>query len=230
MIITVLNYIKSILLVTSVLIFTSCAEEHDDNYYPHACVDQHCDSVFFVDPEVQPGSYLDNNGYWHIEYRGFKYFTIKGELDELNDEYVVNDVPLVETAFDSNYWIAFDTLKFTIPVYSPFGLHTSTGTQIPVGNYTYDISEIAQLMEPLNVAGYQITKNTCFECPYSDRLFATYSRYTYNPQQQIYLDNRMIGDTLEVYVKATFNTEGVDQFDNIRVNDHTLRVIVNNKL
>jgi len=224
------NYIKSFLLVISVLIFTSCEVEYDDTYYPHACADQSCDSVFFIDPDVQPNSYLDNNGYWHIEYRGFKYFTVKGSLDRLDDEYVVNDIPLTEVAFDSNYWVAFNDMKFTIPVYSPFGLHTSTGTQIPVGNYTYDISEIAQQMEPLNIAGYQITKNTCFDCPYSDRLFATYSEYTYNPQQQIYLDNRMIGDTLEVYVKATFNTEGFEQFDNIRVNEHTLKIIVNDKL
>jgi hypothetical protein len=74
----------------------------------------------------------------------------------------------------------------------------------------------------LNIAGYQITKNTCFDCPYSDRLFATYSKYTYKPRQQFYLDNRMVGDTLEVYVKATFNT---DLGESVEMN-HTLKVII----
>ena len=128
-------------------------------------------------------------------------------LDKISEEYVVNDVPLVEVAYDSNYWVTFDDLSFTVPLYSPFGLQTQTGTRIPVGDLTYSIGDIAKLMEPLNIAGYQITKNTCFDCPYSERLFATYSQYTYKPRQQFYLDNRMKGDTLSVYVKATFNTD-----------------------
>ena len=191
------------LLLLGVLIFlASCTKLDDPLFYP--CKDGKCDSVFYVD---SPEAYLDNNGYWHVEYWGPKYFTIEGKLDELYEEYVVNDVPLVEVAYDSNYWVAFNDLSFTVPVYSPFGLQTQTGTRIPVGNLTYNISEIAKLMEPLNIAGYQITKNTCFDCPYSDRLFATYSQYTYKPRQNFYLDNRMKGDTLSVYVKATFNTD-----------------------
>ena len=42
------------------------------------------------------------------------------DLDDLNDEYVVNGVPLVDTIFDSNYWIWIDNLTFTVPVYSVF--------------------------------------------------------------------------------------------------------------
>jgi hypothetical protein len=224
-----LQYIKNLVIVISVLIFTSCEKEEVD-YYAHPCADRSCDSVFFIDPAVQPHSYLDDNGYWHIEYRGVKYFTIKGKLDTLDDDYVINDIPLVEAAFDSNYWVAFNDMKFTIPVYSPFGLYNQQGNPIPVGNKTYDIGDIASQMEPLNIAGYQITKNTCFDCPYSDRLFATYSQYTYKPQQQMYLDNRMVGDTLEVYVKATFNTDGLEYLDNISVKEHTLKIIVNDKL
>ena len=112
-----------------------------------------------------------------------------------------DDVPPVPTRFSVTRVIG------TVPLYSPFGLETQTGTRISVGNLTYDIGEIASLMEPLNIAGYQITKNTCFDCPYSERLFATYSQYTYKPRQQFYLDDRMKGDTLSVYAKATFNTD-----------------------
>lgn len=212
------NYIKSFLLIISVVLLSSCEKEYD-HYYPYPCEDANCDSVFYID---QHTAYLDENGYWHLEYFGPKYFTVAGKLDQLDEEYVVNEVPLVEVAYDSNYWVAFDNLSFTIPVYSPFGLHTQTGASIPVGNYTYDISDIAQQMEPLNIAGYQITKNTCFDCPYSDRLFATYSQYTRKPRQHFYLDDRMVGDTLEVYVKATYNTDlGWSEETN-----HTLKVII----
>ena len=184
------------------LLMSSCSKDEEPQFYP--CKDGGCDSVFYID---SPGSYIDNNGYWHVEFWGPKYFTVAGKLDELHPEYVVNDVPLVEVAYDSNYWVTLDNLTFTVPLYSPFGLETQTGTRISVGNLTYDIGEIASLMEPLNIAGYQITKNTCFDCPYSERLFATYSQYTYKPRQQFYLDDRMKGDTLSVYAKATFNTD-----------------------
>jgi hypothetical protein len=195
-------------------------DDNIDEIYP--CLDGNCHSYFKIDPWVSPNAYQDKNEYWHIKYWGPKYFTITGKLDELHPKYIINEIPLVEAAFDSNYWVAFDDLTFTIPLYSPFGLQTQTGTKIPVINKTLNIGEIAKLMEPLNIAGYQITKNTCFTCPYSDRLFATYSSYSYNPKQQIYLDERMVGDTLEVYVKVTFNIDtGVKE-----ENFHTLKVII----
>ena len=38
-------------------------------------------------------------------------------------------------------------------------------------------------------------------------LFDTHSTYTYRPQHSFYLDDRMIGDTLSVFIKVTFNTD-----------------------
>ena len=221
------DYIKKLLFVLGVIIFTSCeVEEIDTSRNP--CKGG-CDTHVSIDYAVNSNAYLDSNGYWHIEHWGPNYFTVKVHMTDLWERHVINGVPLTEAAFDSNYWVAFDDMKFTIPMYSPFGLYNQQGKPIPVGNKTYDISNIASQMEPLNIAGYQITKNTCFDCPYSDRLFATYSKYSYNLQQQIYLDKRMIGDTLEIYVKATYNTEGFIERDNIRIQEETLKVIVHEK-
>jgi len=44
----------------------------------------------------QKNSRLDENNYWRVPYQGLKYFTVKGQVDELQDDYVVNGVPLVE--------------------------------------------------------------------------------------------------------------------------------------
>ena len=155
---------RKLILMLSFLPLLSCSwlgiEEKEAAVYP--CLDGKCNSFFKIDPWVSPDVFQDQREYWHIKYWGPKYFTIIGQLDELNPKYVINEVPLVEAAFDSNYWVAFDDLSFTIPLYSPFGLYTQTGTKIPVGSKTYNIGEIAKLMEPLNVSGYQITKNTCF--------------------------------------------------------------------
>jgi len=216
--------LKKLILAFSLSPLLACSwlgiDEKIDETYP--CLDGNCHSYFKIDPWVSPSTYQDQSGYWHIKFWGPKYFTITGKLDELNPKYVINDVPLIEVAFDSNYWIAFDDLSFIIPLYSAFGLQTQTGTKIPVKNAILNIGEIAKLMEPLNVVGYQITKKTCFTCPYAERLFATYSNYSYNPRQQIYLDERMVGDTLEVYVKVIFNFDSGIQEKNF----HTLKVIV----
>ena len=223
------DYIKKLLVVLGVVIFASCEKPEEEIYYSSPCVGQECFTAFFIDKSTNPYTYKDINGYWHIEYWGPNYFTVKVHMTDLWERHVINGVPLTEAAFDSNYWVAFDDMKFTIPMYSPFGLYNQQGRPIPVGNRTYDISDIASLMEPLNIAGYQITKNTCFDCPYSDRLFATYARYGRDLQQQIYLDNRMVGDTLEVYVKATYNTEGfVERGDSV-IQEETLKIIVHEK-
>ena len=55
--------------------------------------------------------------------------------------------------------------------------------------------------------GYQIQKNFCWECPYAETLLGTYSKYNYNPKQQIFMDNEMVGDTLKVMTKTTFNND-----------------------
>lgn len=105
----------------------------EDRYYPYPCKDGKCDSVFFVDEPKN--SRLDENGYWRIPYQGLKYFTVKGQVDELQDDYVVNGVPLVETVFDSDYWVWINNLSFTIPVYSVLSWFTDRefNNPIPVG-------------------------------------------------------------------------------------------------
>ena len=120
-----INYIKSFFLIISVVLLSSC-EKDQDYYYPYPCADRDCDSVFYID---QVNAYLDENGYWHTEFFGPRYFTVAGKLDQLDDEYVVNEVPLVEVAYDSNYWVAFDDLSFTVPLYSPFGLSSQYGLE-----------------------------------------------------------------------------------------------------
>ena len=196
---------KKIHLILLLLIF-GCKEE---KYYPYPCKDGMCNMGFWIDRVVSPDTYKDQNGYHHIRYWGPNYFTVKGELDQLNDEYVVNNVPLVDTIFDSNYWIWIDNLTFTVPVYSVFSWFSDStfNNPIPIGNITYTLDEILSQLPPLNIAGYQISPNTCWDCPYVSTLFDTHSTYTYRPQHSFYLDDRMVGDTLSVFIKVTFNTD-----------------------
>ena len=91
-------------------IFFSCSTEEETSIcYPL----EQCSAQFWIDPLVSPGVYEDENGYWHIEHQGYNYFTIKGELDELHPDYVINDVPLiVSLKAESLKGLRADTLPF----------------------------------------------------------------------------------------------------------------------
>ena len=183
-------------------IFFSCSTEEETSIcYPL----EQCSAQFCIDPLVSPGVYEDENGYWHIEHQGYNYFTIKGQLIEA-ELAEVNGVPLVETIFDSNYWVWINGITFTVPLYSVLGYFTGGGynNPIPVGNLTYTIEEIAQTHPPLNIVGYQINPNQCLDCPYSPTLIGTRSKYNYTPQQQIFFDNQMKGDTAKIMIEARF--------------------------
>jgi hypothetical protein len=202
---------KKLILVIALVSLASCSwlgiEEREVEVYP--CLDGNCDAKFEIDPLVSPGVYKDKNDYWHIKYMGYNYFTIIGKLDELNPKYVLNKTPLVEVHWDSDYWITFDGLTFKIPIYSVLSWFNdkSFNDPIPIGTRNITLVDIAKIQPPMNIVGYQINKATCWDCPYTPRLLGTYTRYSYNTKQQIFLDKYMKGDTLRVMVKATFNTD-----------------------
>ena len=212
---------KKIIIILTVSFFWVCSPEE---IIRDVCIDGDCNAQFYIDELVQPNAYQDENGYWHIEFYGPKYFTIRGELDELSTA-IVNGVPLVETMYDSDYWVAFDSINFTVPTWSVLSWFTGGGynNPVPVGNLQYTLTDIARIQPPLNIAGYQIQKNFCFECPYAETLLGSKSKYTYNPRQQFYLNNEMVGDTLQVFMKSTFNTD----VGNREIIEDSFKIIVN---
>lgn len=198
---------KKLIYIILIIFLGSCSSEELTQQYP--CIDGDCNSFFEIDPLVSPGVYQDSNGYWHITHQGIQYFTIKGNLDLLNPEYVVNGVPLVETTFDSDYWVWINNITFTVPLYNVLGFFSDNNftNPIPVGNLTYTIEDMAQIFPPLNIVGYTIQPNQCLDCPYSSTLVGTYSKFDYNPKQQIFFDNEMVGDTAKVFISTKFNSD-----------------------
>ena len=198
---------RKLIYIILIGIFWACSPEELISPYP--CLDGDCNVEFAIDPLVSPGVYQDTNGYWHISHQGIQYFTLKGNTSELHPDYVVNGVPLIETIFDSNYWVWINGITFTVPLYSVLGYFTdgNFNNPIPIGNLTYTIEDMADNFPPLNIAGYSINPNQCFDCPYSETLIGTYSKYNTHPQQQIFFDNQMVGDTTTVFVKTIFNND-----------------------
>lgn len=199
---------KKIVLVITVVLFASCKKEPVFPY-PYPCLDGQCNSSFWVDTLSNPSSKLGVDGYWRVKYDGLHYFTIKGQLAELDPKYVINKVPLIETRYDSDYWIVFDTLSFKIPTYSYLSWFTNSNLNkpLPIGSKTYTISQLNKLTDLYNLAGYQITKNMCLDCPYTPTLLGTYSKYNYNPTQCFFFDKSMVGDTASIFIQITFNTD-----------------------
>ena len=152
-----MRYLSVIILVTVL----SCKNGFDEDnsfkmYDSSPCFPKLCSSTFGISKEVTPDHYIDENGYNHIQFWGPKYFTVRGELSELTDRYVINGVPLVETVFDSDYWIWLDNLTFILPVYSIFSWYTDNEFQnpIPVGTITITLDDMVKRFPPMNISGY----------------------------------------------------------------------------
>lgn len=203
------DIIKTVLLflalILSLIFAPSCTKQ---TIHQSPC-DGNCGTNYIVvykNQEILPNS----NGYYKIQWDGLNYFQIKGQLTELNDQYIVNGEPLIEAKFDSDYWVVFDSLMFQTPMYSYLGWFTDQGlnTPISIGPHIYTMNDLINHHPPLNIAGYQIPKHFCTECPYAPTMVGTFSKYTYSPTQNFLLDNEMVGDTLNVFIETTFNTEG----------------------
>jgi len=177
--------------------------------YPYPCLDGTCNTEFAIDTISNVGAYLGADGYWRVKYQGLRYFTIRGVVSELDPHYVINGVPLIETNYDSDYWIVFDSIQFDTPMYSYLGWFNdqTLNTPIPIGNYTYTKRQLNAVGSLFNLAGYEITKHTCLDCPYSPTLFGTHSKYNYHPTQNIFLDDEMIGDTASIFIQVLFNSD-----------------------
>ena len=220
---------KAALLIILIISIYSCTTSVDNNlteeYYP--CVENPCNSIFEISKEVTPELYIDDNGFNHIQFWGPKYFTVKGILGKLKEKYEVNGIPLIETTFDSDYWIWLNNLTFTLPVYSPFSWFIDNEFQnpIPIGTITITLDEMIGKLPPMNISGYSINENTCMDCPYSSSIFGTYSKYNYKPQHSFYLGPEMRGDTLNIFIQVLFNSDLGPQ----EKKDHILRVIVDNQ-
>ena len=209
---------KNIILI-SLLLFSSCNKE---KIYETPC-NGDCDTsyeVLYKNTPISPNS----NGHYEIDWDGLNYFQIEGQLSELKDTYVINGVPLIEANFDSDYWVVFDTLQFQIPMYSYLGWFNDQGLNHPISidTFTLTLSNLIDLHSPTNVAGYQIPKYFCIECPYAPTLLGSHSKYTYTPKQNFLLDNEMIGDTINVFIETIFNSD----VGNREVIEDQLKIIV----
>ena len=193
-------------LLAFILTLSSCTKD-DIRLTPPPC-NGGCETVYEVIYKNQL-MYPNSNGYYEVEWDYLNYFQISGFITPLNDEYVINDVPLVEARFDSDYWVVLDSLTFQTPMYSYLGWFNDNdlNTPITIGNYQVTLTDMFALYPPLNVVGYQIPRYFDVDHPAAHTLLGTYSKYNYQPTQNIFLDNEMVGDTINIFIETQFNTD-----------------------
>jgi len=192
---------KVLFLLGLVFIFSSCTLEPLEE---PVCQDGSCDAAFVVDTQVNPGSYQDSNGVWHVKYSGHNYFTLKGIADKLNSENIVNGVPLIETGYDSDLFFTPSNIQFTYPVYSFLGLYSNSTytTPIPVGYQTLTLPQILNNSSVTNIVGYEINSHTTFNAPYSPTLLATYAKYNYSPRKAMIFLPSFVGKEANIYIRV----------------------------
>ena len=168
------------------------------------CVDGSCDAAFRIDTQVNPGSFQDSDGVWHIKYSGYKYFTVKGIADKLNTENIVNGTPLIETGFDSDFFFTPENIQWTYPVYSFLGLfiNNTLTTAIPYGFQTLTLPQILDSTSVTNMVGYEMNSHTSFDKPYSPTLLSVYSKYNYTPQSSMIFLPSFIGREATIHIRV----------------------------
>jgi len=191
------------LALVSLFIF-SCTP---DDIQQDVCLNGDCGAEFWIDTLGHPGTYKDANDVWHIKHANLDYFTIKGKINELDPHYVINGIPLVETGFDSNFFYTLGNVIWTYPTYSFLGLWSSSqmDTPIPYGTASYTFPQLIEQTTILNLAGYEIQHNPHVNVnhPAYQGYFATYSKYTYTPQQSMVFFDDFEGMTASIYIEVT---------------------------
>jgi hypothetical protein len=191
------------LLLLSLFVFSCSTPEIE----PDVCLNGNCGAEFWVDTQGHPGTYQDGQGVWHIKHAGLNYFTVKGTVNELDPHYVINGIPLVSVGFDSNFFYTPGNVIWTYPVYSYLGLWSSNqmNTPIPVGTQTYTFPQLIGQTNIMNLTGYTIQRNPNVNVnhPAYKTYFATYSKYTYRPQQSMTFFTDFIGRTATIYIEVT---------------------------
>jgi hypothetical protein len=84
-------------------------------------------------------------------------------------------------------------------------------TPIPIGTQTYTFPQLVTQTSIMNLAGYEIQRNPNVNVnhPAYSTYFATYSRYTYRPQQSMVFFTDFIGKSATIYIEISFGENKV---------------------
>ena len=136
----------------------SCTTDDEDL---NPCITGDCNVSLKIDKLSQPDSYKDANGYWHIYHTGSQYFTVNATYSSLKGSYVRGTLPLIETAWDTDYWyrIAGEVVMIS-NLYNPLGSDYTYGFTVVYPSETREVAiDVSTINELHNLSGRYMRDN-----------------------------------------------------------------------
>ena len=114
------------------------------------CVGGDCYVNAYPDPVSQPNAYQDDNGYWHLQYEGSKYFSLVMKYS-LTKEMGADNQPQIETTYDTDTWlIAKNGYSFWSSRYNPLGSDYTQNFQTIIADTMVVVSIPPNEIEEMN--------------------------------------------------------------------------------
>lgn len=191
------DYVVLFLLIGLIFAAASCTKDTD---YVTACVTGDCELTMQIDKLSQPDSYVDENGYYHIKFFGHKYFSVKTTYSQLKSNYIIGNIPLIESQWDTNMWYTLvDGIVMWTSRYSPFGEFTANFSfSIPTSTNPIVIPSVSDLNELQNASGQYMRNGV------KGPVISTSPNVDFVGKQNFFFLPEMIGDTLVIENRTEF--------------------------
>ena len=186
------------------------AESHlEDPPLPEGqCINGPCEVSIVPDPVGQPNAVLDENGYWHLEYTGAKYFQakLKFSLSKLSN----SARPDIVTEYTSDKWyLAKDGYSFWSSRYNPLGSDYTQNFRTAIADTMVIVSILpSEVKEMINATGQYYRDCNTIGCgigpkprSFSSVNHTTKAQFLYMPEMAV------VHDTMTAYFTTRFYNE-----------------------
>jgi hypothetical protein len=191
------DYLVLVLIILLLFALSSCTKDVED---VNACLLGDCDFTMQIDKSSQPDSYVDESGYHHIKFFGPKYFSVKTTYSQLKSNYVIGNIPLIESQWDTNMWYTLvDGIVMWTSRYSPFGEFTANFSfSIPTSTNPIVIPSVSDLNELQNASGQYMRNGV------KGPVISTSPNVDFVGKHNFFFLPEMIGDTLVIENRTEF--------------------------
>ncbi len=176
------------------------------------CINGPCTVDVFPDPVGQPNAYQDENGYWHLEYTGAKYFQAKLKFSPTK---LGNPArPDIVTEYTSDKWmLAKNGFSFWSARYNPLGSEYTQNFRTAIADTMVVVSiPPSEITEMVNASGQYYRDCVTAECgvgpkpkSFSSLNFTTKTQFLYFPEMA------RVSDTITAYFTTSFYNENFDE-------------------
>ena len=165
----------------------------------------------------QPNAFLDDNGFWHIEWYGATYSNWDVEYSGINDSFKVNGIPLIKSSFVTDFWYTLNSVGLMTSYYSLWG-DFSQGFQNAIATAHREIVITLNTDEIFNSSGAFTRDGELQGGPVS------YSREDYTTQVVLQHFEEMNNDTITLIYQTEF---AYDDENYRQVKTDSIKYIVN---